>query len=183
MTGIPRGLPRGLIEADDINLEHSVHLHGFRGDFPAASLKLYPSSREALRSPGFRGDFPAASLKHPVPQLDVPQPGPIPRGLPRGLIEASSMRSRRWLTGGIPRGLPRGLIEASTSRSDGGGTKTIPRGLPRGLIEASSMPLARLLILGRFRGDFPAASLKHYGVICEMSVFRYDSAGTSPRPH
>ena len=83
----------------------------------------------------------------------------IPRGLPRGLIEASStIEAAEMLTGEIPRGLPRGLIEAHSSDKGGPGAWGIPRGLPRGLIEAGDAIRAPR---GRDR----------------------DSAGTSPRPH
>ena len=110
----------------------------------------------------------------------------IPRGLPRGLIEARILCGSSWpVAWPIPRGLPRGLIEAlrrcparragvagfrgdfpaaSLKHAQGecvylpeGG---IPRGLPRGLIEARPPPIFSPLPI-RFRGDFPAASLKH----------------------
>ena len=84
----------------------------------------------------------------------------IPRGLPRGLIEARSMLSPRTAGNTIPRGLPRGLIEASRTAWRSRLSGAIPRGLPRGLIEAPARMRRCARCVYRFRGDFPAASLK-----------------------
>ena len=180
---IPRGLPRGLIEANTDVLTLSRLRFRFRGDFPAASLKLTIKLSTETIGIRFRGDFPAASLKRwcrdagiqsrcrfrgdfPAASLKLAPTAPtrpdflgIPRGLPRGLIEA---QPRVWgpqsPATSIPRGLPRGLIEASRARASPTTPRAIPRGLPRGLIEAS-----------------PAAP--------SSSAAASDSAGTSPRPH
>ena len=65
----------------------------------------------------------------------------------------------------IPRGHPRGLIEAaplmvSVYRI----SLTIPRGHPRGLIEADRKPGGCVRLALAFRGDIPAASLKPWPI-------------------
>ena len=90
LGAIPRGLPRGLIEAGPSRNNCKRSPTRFRGDFPAASLKLSIRHRRHHRRSRFRGDFPAASLKHVAAELAELLTGVIPRGLPRGLIEASA---------------------------------------------------------------------------------------------
>ena len=123
----PRGIPRGLIEARGlISGRQAVDeaWHVFRGVFPAASLKQ-----------------PGVSIRSVVHRLGTSTG--FPRGIPRGLIEASLRRRR-------------GRIEAATS---------FPRGIPRGLIEAAGVSAGGRYPVGGvryqvFRGVFPAASLK-----------------------
>ena len=96
--------------------------------------------RSQLQAVRFRGDFPAASLKPSTPPtLSTFQKIAIPRGLPRGLIEAS----------------------VNAMSIVGGSLRLIPRGLPRGLIEAAAPADShRRQLDSDSRGDFPAASLK-----------------------
>ena len=68
--------------------------------------------RSQLQTVRFRGDFPAASLKHRPHGFGVGELYPIPRGLPRGLIEAADGNAVGADGIRIPRGLPRSLIEA-----------------------------------------------------------------------
>ena len=60
---------------------------GFRGDFPAASLKRQSDDREYRSGRRFRGDFPAASLK-----LAVPCNAVLNRGGFRGDFPAASLK-------------------------------------------------------------------------------------------
>ena len=69
-----------------------VAFGSFRGVRPAASLKHgepYLEGTRPIPLTGFRGVRPAASLKHRVGlALERHHPRPLPRGTPRGLIEA-----------------------------------------------------------------------------------------------
>ena len=110
----------------------------------------------------------------------------FPRGIPRGLIEASDTAKRSVGAIGVFRGVfpaaslkrgaglvPgriaglvfRGVFPAASlkRRSHGGrpaAAPRFPRGIPRGLIEAGRGRGRSLTTLGVFRGVFPAASLK-----------------------
>ena len=118
----------------------------------------------------FRGVFPAASLKRSGQNAKMPTTYNcrFPRGIPRGLIEATSprvdRRSRIVSDGYVFRGVfPAASLKhqhlavrnACGAVARGG----FPRGIPRGLIEASLSPLEQ----------------------CKLS--RWFSAGYSPRPH
>ena len=156
----PRGIPRGLIEAQRILVRLRIVRAVFRGVFPAASLK---------RGYGAQGDGDG---------------GRFPRGIPRGLIEARwqrgrGRRRRRVFRGVFPaaslkleklgfdsgrvRDVFRGVFPAASLKliqlkKGCRPTPCFPRGIPRGLIEATA----------------PGGSTR---------VIRTFSAGYSPRPH
>ena len=63
----------------------------FRGDFPAASLKLSDAAQRVEQaSPDSAGTSPRPPLKHAQGECVYLPEGGIPRGLPRGLIEATA---------------------------------------------------------------------------------------------
>ena len=138
-SGLPRGTPRGLIEAS-----------------PPAPCRRSRQSRlprgtprgliEALNSPlpsagsrlGFRGVRPAASLKlaHLVAEGD-PRDAGLPRGTPRGLIEARSTGSSSPRAPTGFRGVrPAASLKRPSDEQVPGAVPRLPRGTPRGLIEA-----------------------------------------------
>ena len=114
---------------------------------------------------------------------------------------------RMWALVPLPRGTPRGLIEACGSGPSISGYRSLPRGTPRGLIEAlhdeamflnpvpgfrGVRPAASLKRVawtslwrfhGRFRGVRPAASLKLRGHRLDVDTLLGASAGYAPRPH
>ena len=164
--GLPRDVPRGLIEASRRARCPTSDVRGFRGTYPAASLKQLRMHHQTNIAGGFRGTYPAASLKrHDGPVARVQGPRGLPRDVPRGLIEAKEWeRSGGAQAARLQRDVPRGLIEASRPRRRPRAARRGFRGtLPRGLIEASSASDSGASSRrGGFRGTYPAASLKRH---------------------
>ena len=106
----------------------------------------------------------------------------IPRGLPRGLIEAPAPTAPAPLPLRFRGDFPAASLKQIQRSERALSRRPIPRGLPRGLIEARQFFIAIIIGFGGFRGDFPAASLKRlgaYGAVLGVGGFR----GDFPRPH
>ena len=87
--------------------------------------------------PVFRGVFPAASLKLVRALVGADGQRGFPRGIPRGLIEASASTARPVGTAAVFRGVfPAASLKLVVLDQDVLGQRRFPRGIPRGLIEA-----------------------------------------------